>query len=208
MSFCQFGGHDSYKTPRTASDLVTILYNTLPWNVCNECKKNHDGGDATMDILLHWATEVDSVNELPESLEDNPLKQALLVQHIDKFLNLSMRIKFGDRFPSYLIDISETEKRYFLQELKQENALANIFLPDIQEGAKRETIALKLWVGATTGAKSTRVTYNVPGGEGEYNLEQRKVGFQKADQLANKDEIVRMGVQVAPIVELVITSFL
>jgi hypothetical protein len=54
--------------------------------------------------------------------------------------------------------------------------------------------------------QSTRVTYNVPGGEGEYNLDQRKVGFQKADQLANTDELVRVGVQVTPIVELVVRN--
>ena len=54
-----------------------------------------------MDILLFWANDVIVVNHLPESLEENPLKQALLVQHTDKFLNQEMRIKFGHRFPFF-----------------------------------------------------------------------------------------------------------
>ena len=102
-----------------------------------------------------------------------------------------MRIKFGHRFPFFLADVNESEKKYFLEELKQQTSLSNIFLPDIEDGAKRETIALKLWAGATTGAKATRTMYNIPGGQQGYDLELRKAEFQKADQLANMDEILR-----------------
>ena len=69
-----------------------------------------------------------------------------------------MRIKFGNRFPFYLTDTDETEKKYFLEELKQQGALSNIFVHDIQDGTIRETIALKLWAGATMGSKPTRAT--------------------------------------------------
>ncbi|MGB8036179.1 MAG: hypothetical protein WCF03_20380 [Nitrososphaeraceae archaeon] len=65
---------------------------------------------------------------------------------------------------------------------------------------------MKLWAGATTGAKATRTMYNIPGGQQGYDLELRKAEFQKADQLANMDEILRAGVQVAPIVELIVRN--
>jgi hypothetical protein len=206
MSFCQFGGHDSNKTSRTKDNLVNVPYDTLIWKICNECSKNFSGGDPTMDILLGWANDLVVINQLPESLKENPLKQALLVQHVDKFLNLNIRIKFGSRFPFYLTDTNETEKKYFLEELKQQTALSNIFLQDIQDGAKRETIALKLWAGATTGAKPTRAIYNVPGGQQEYTREKRQADFRKADDLANMDEIVRAGVEVTTILELVVRN--
>ena len=172
--------------------MITIQHDTLLWNICNECKK-HLEGDPTMDILFHWTEEVSNISHLPKSLENNPLKQALLVQYVDKFLNQNMRIKFGNRFPFYLTDTDETEKKYFLEELKQQAALSNIFIHDIQDGARRETIALKLWVGATMGSKPTRATYNTPGGQREYTLEERQTGFREADNLANRDDIVRAG---------------
>jgi hypothetical protein len=205
MGFCQFGGHDSNKIPRIGGNLITFQDDTLIWNLCNECKK-YLGGDPAMDILLYWAREVSDISQLPNSLENDPLKQALLVQYVDKFLNLNIRIKLGNRFPLFLTDINEREKKYFLEELKQQAALSNIFMHDIQDKAKRETVALKLWVGATTGAKPTRSTYNTPGGYQEYTLQERQAGFQKADNLANVDEIVRAGVEIAPVLELVVRN--
>jgi hypothetical protein len=204
MTFCQFGGHKSSKTSVAEDNLIIILHDKLPWKICDECNKKLNGSDLTMDILLGWANDLVVIDKLPESLKENPLKQALLVQHIDKFLNLNIRKKFGYRFPFFLTDINEFEKKYFLEELKQETSMFNIFLPDTEDGTKRETIALKLWAGATMGAKSTRTTYNTPWGEQPYSLESRKAGFQKADELASKDEIVRAGVQVTPILELIV----
>lgn len=118
-----------------------------------------------MDILLHWAGEVSNISQIPKSLKNDPLKQALLVQYFVKFLNQNMRIKFGNRFPFYLTDTDETEKKYFLEELKQQGALSNIFVHDIQDGTIRETIALKLWAGATMGSQPTSATYNTPEGQ-------------------------------------------
>lgn len=64
-----------------------------------------------------------------------------------------MRIKFDDRFPLYLIDVNETEKKYFLHELGQQPILMEVFLPDIEYANERKSISLKLWAGAITGAK-------------------------------------------------------
>jgi hypothetical protein len=121
-------------------------------------------------------------------------------------LNQNIRIKFGQRFPFYLTDANESEREYFLQELKQQISLSNIFLTDVEDGARRGTIALKLWAGATTAAKTTRRRYNIDGRQQEYNFELRKAGLQKADNSAKTDEIVCAGVQVAPIVELVVRN--
>lgn len=64
---------------------------------------------------------------------------------------------------------------------------------------------MRLWVGVTIAAKSTRQTYNAPGGvEQEYDLKLRKEGFQAADDYADRDEIFRTGVQVSTILELII----
>ena len=44
------------------------------------------------------------------------------------------------------------------------------------------------------------------GGQQEYTLVQRQKGFQSADDLANVDEILRAGVEVATILELVVRN--
>jgi len=177
MAFCKYGGHDSTINPRKGGNLITIRWTdnltnaTLSWHVCDECK-NKLGGDPTMDILLLWANEVSSVNQLPGSVRDNPLKQALLVQYVDKFLK-NMRIKFGDRFPFFLIDICENEKKYFLLELTKQSVISDIFLIDIQNMDERTSISLKLWVDAMMAAKGTRATFNVSGGQQPYTTTQR-----------------------------------
>ena len=211
MAFCQYGGHDSTINPRKGGNLITIRWPdnqtnaTMSWRVCDECK-NKLGGDPTMDIVLLWANEVSSVNQLPESVRDNSLKQALLVQYVDEFLNKNMRIKFGNRFPFFLIDICENEKKYFLLEFTKQCAISDIFLTEIQNMDERTSISLKLWVGATMAAKGTRATFNVSGGQQPYTTTQRIQAFKAVDKLASNDEIVRSGVEVAPIVELFVRS--
>ena len=56
-----------------------------------------------------------------------------------------------------------------------------------------------------TSAKTTRKTYSIAGGgEEEYTPEQREADFKAADNYAKKDEIFCAGVEVAPILELII----
>jgi hypothetical protein len=75
----------------------------------------------------------------------------------------------------------------------------------VKEGAERKSVALKLWVGGITAAKGTRKTYSVEaGGEKEYSPEEMGPDFKAADNYANKDELFRTGVEVAPILELII----
>ena len=210
MAFCKYGGHDSTINPRKGGNLITIRWTdnltnaTLSWHVCDECK-NKLGGDPTMDILLLWANEVSSVNQLPGSVRDNPLKQALLVQYVDKFLK-NMRIKFGDRFPFFLIDICENEKKYFLLELTKQSVISDIFLIDIQNMDERTSISLKLWAGAMMAAKGTRATFNVSGGQQPYTTTQRVQTFKEVEKLACNNEIIRSGAEVASIVELLVRS--
>jgi hypothetical protein len=211
MAFCQYGGHDSAINPRKGGNLTTIRWPawtnaTLLWDVCDECKNNFKGVDTTMDIVLLWANEVSSVNQLPGSMGNDPLKQALLVQYVDQFINKNMRIKFGDRFPFFLIDICENEKKYFLLESTKQSVISDIFLTDIQNMDERTSISLKLWAGATTAAKGSRATFNVSGGQQPYTTTQRILEFKAADKLASNDEIIRSGVEVAPIVELLVRS--
>lgn len=204
MSFCQYGGHDSSRIP-TEHDLITITFTsnnlTSYWQICDDCRKKHVGGDPTMDILLFWAQEVSSVNQLPISLKDKPLRQSRLVECVDKILG-DTRIKFGERFPYYLADINKSEKKYFLQELAQQPQISSSLLPDVDNGSKRNTIVLKLWAGAITAAKSTRPVYNASSGQQSYTIKERAAGFAKTDWWANSDEILCAGAEVAPILEL------
>jgi hypothetical protein len=211
MAFCQYGGHDSTISPRKGGNLTTIRWPdnqtnaTMSWRVCDECK-NKLGGDPTMDIVLLWANEVSSINQSPGSVRDNPLKQALHVQYVDQFLNKNIRIKFGNRFPFFLIDVCENEKKYFLLELTQQCVISDIFLTDIQNMDERTSISLKLWVGATMAAKGTRATFNISGGQQWYTTTERIQAFKAVDKLASNDEIVRTGAEVAPVVELLVRS--
>ena len=66
------------------------------------------------------------------------------------------------------------------------------------------TIALKLWAGAIAAAKTPRSAYNVHEGEQPYTIEKKIKGFAIADSWASNDEILRAGVEVAPILELLV----
>ncbi|MGC2425820.1 MAG: hypothetical protein WA421_02190 [Nitrososphaeraceae archaeon] len=58
---------------------------------------------------------------------------------------------------------------------------------------------MKLWAAAIAAAKTTRSTYVHGEGQQSYTIELRKQGFAIADSWAAKDEILRAGVEVAPI---------
>lgn len=55
-------------------------------------------------------------------------------------------------------------------------------------------------------AKATRSTYNVPGGQQNYTLQQRQADFRAADTYAEDDRICLLCVQIALILELLIRS--
>jgi hypothetical protein len=154
-------------------------------------------GDPTMDILLHWAREISPINKLPNRLKGKPIRQANLAHYVDIFLG-EVRTLFRNNFP---ISIDKNQKDYFLQQLTQQSNVSNILGDDINESDKI-TIALKLWASAIAAAKTTRPTYIIPGGQQSYTIELRKKGFAMVDIWASQDEILRAGVEVAPILEL------
>jgi len=189
-SFCQFGGHDS-KTPRAGHQFYyewkgPLKDNTLHiWLMCEQCALillKHP--DPTMAILYSWATECDdAAKQLPELLREDPMRQTKLAHYVDIFLDNIRKKQFGGRFPAFIRDINENEKEYFLQELEKDITIRGNFLHDVEEGAKRRTIALKLWVGCMTAAKGTRKTHNIAGGgQEEYTPEQREASFKEADK--------------------------
>ncbi len=207
-NFCQFGGHDS-SISRIGLPLVraSIRDNgkVSTWSVCTTCSGYlQPTSDHTMFVLCIWARECGETRQLPASLTETPLKQSLLIQYVDEFLN-NTRQKLGNRFPIFLSDLNESEKEHFIRILEQDSTIADIFLSDVKERAERTSVALKLWVGGMTAAKGTRKTYNVAaGGEKEYSPEERDASFKAADNYANMDEIFRTGVEVATIFELII----
>jgi hypothetical protein len=158
-----------------------------------------------MYILQAWGKEYNAINRVPYSLSINPIRQAQLVNHIDSLLNNKFRKKLGNRFPAFLTTPNETEKKCYLKELERE-ILIRFLLPEIEDASQRVSIGLRLWAGATVAAKATRPTYNVTGGQQNYTLEQRQADFREADTYALNDYISLLGVQIAPILELVIRS--
>ena len=139
-------------TPRTGQQLALAAFQDngrkSMWLVCMTCSEFLQGiGDSTMFVLCRSARECgDNTTQLPVSVRETPLKQSLFIQHVDEFLN-NIQMKFGDRFPSFLSDLNQIEKRHFIQALEQDSTIANIFLPDVKERAERKSVALKLWVG-------------------------------------------------------------
>ena len=81
-----------------------------------------------------------------------------------------------------------------------------IFSYDIEDAAQRVSVGLRLWAGATLAAKATRHNYNVPGGQQTYTIQQKEADFRVADSSAREDHISLLGVQIAPILELLIRS--
>jgi hypothetical protein len=69
MSFCQFGGHDSNKTPRAGSNLITIQHDMVFWNLCNECKMCLEG-DPNYGYPFTLGREVSDISQLPTSLTE------------------------------------------------------------------------------------------------------------------------------------------
>ena len=88
LDFCQFGGHD-VTIPRTGQHLTCCLQllngRISMWLVCMTCSKFLQGiGDSTMFVLCRWARECgDDTTQLPVSVKETPLKQSLLIQHVD-----------------------------------------------------------------------------------------------------------------------------
>ncbi len=159
-SFCHFGGHDS-SVPRTELQLKPC---ELPnkglvsiWMVCMTCYRYLEGvGDPAIFVLCKWGRELSHSEQLPVSLRETPLIHSLLIQYLDEILNNRMRQRFGTRFPAFLSDLKGSEKDYFIQTLEQDSTLSKVFIPDVEKGADRLSIAFKVWVGGITGAKATR----------------------------------------------------
>jgi hypothetical protein len=207
-NFCQFGGNDS-NLPPAGVQLKGCKYQDKSlvsiWMVCMTCYGYLESiGDPTIFVLCKWGRELSYSKKLPVSIRETPLIHTLLIQYLDEILNNKMRQRFGTRFPAFLSDLKSSEKDYFIQTLEQDSTLSEVFIPDVEQGAERLSIALKMWVGGITAAKATRKTYRSVEGEKEYTLEQRRTDFELADSYAKKDEIFRAGVQVAPILELII----
>lgn len=142
--FCQFGGHNpNIPRKKRLEELTCQSFadndNTASlWLVCKDCSNYFAGGDLTMNVLHNWATEgiADITNQLPNSLRENPLRQSLLIQYVDEFLNNNTRKILGNRFPTFLADLNESEKKYFIRELEQDPTIRDVFLHDVKDCIK------------------------------------------------------------------------
>lgn len=85
-----------------------------------------------MFVMLRWGKGYNTIDEVPSSFLNNPMRRAQLVQYIDASLNNNIRKKLGNRFPAFLTTPNETEKKYYLHELEQNVLIELIFLPEIE----------------------------------------------------------------------------
>jgi hypothetical protein len=128
---------------------------------------------------------------MPKSLED-PLKRAQFVHFLDA------NITVGSEFWEY----DKEKKQHFLQKMKEES---KTYLPDVEDDNARINIALRLWAGCITAAKTLREKYvfvDVDGTKKEdyYTPLMRENSFRDdVDPLSKGDMLYCAGVEVAPI---------
>ena len=121
--FCHFGAHDM-NTPRKrkSSSLVFIEFledkadrTVSNWPVCTDCVSYFNtGGDLTMKVVNKWADEsLCEIKELPLSIREYPLREALIVYYVNKFLNEEIRNKIlVNRFPVSVADLNTCDKKF------------------------------------------------------------------------------------------------
>lgn len=136
--------------------------------------------DPNMDTALEWANELYPSPQLPSSLQDvGP--RARLVDSIDTHLiNNSLLHTLGNK-----------EKRQRIETVAE---LARKSIPDVDDKDKRASIALRLWSGCLSAAKTIALETR----SGPNTSQTRKQLFLKIDAIAQRDPVYRAGVEAAP----------
>ncbi|HEC76397.1 MAG TPA: hypothetical protein ENI33_03955 [Thermoplasmatales archaeon] len=141
--------------------------------------------DPNMDTALQWANELGPPPPLPSSLKD-VTQRAKLVNAIDEphFAN-SFFLDFQSR-------LSDVEKNQCLNEIAN---VTKIYILDVEDDKTRVNIALRLWSGCLSAAK----TIAIQTVSGPNTPEMRASIFSnKIDPITQRDPIYCAGVETAP----------
>jgi len=137
--------------------------------------------DPNMYTALQWASELGSSLVLPASLK-YVKQRAELVKAIGPVLVRD----------SILLTLSENEKSARLNEV---GSLSKTYIPDVKEDRNRINIALRLWSGCISAAKTIALQTM----SGPNTPQKRESIFRNTiDPLAQTDAIFRAGVEAAP----------
>jgi hypothetical protein len=136
--------------------------------------------DTNPDTALIWANELSSPAKLPAMLDD-VRKRALLVETIDApFISNSV-----------LATLSSEEKQRRIETVAR---LVSSFMPDVQDANARASIALRLWVGCMTAAKTIANETRA----GPNTREIRTTIFAAIDSISARDPLYCAGVEAGP----------
>lgn len=138
--------------------------------------------DPNMATALQWANEIGPYPPLPVSLHDDVVRRAKLVNAINDPLISS----------SLLCTLSEEEKNLRLKNIAN---LTTIYMPDVKDDMSRINIALHLWSGCLSAAKTIALETMA----GPNTPEIRSLIFSKhIYPLTLEDPIFAAGVEAAP----------
>lgn len=134
--------------------------------------------DDNLDSAYKWSLELTAPNKLPNSLKE-----------LDKITDLVNKTD-GILCALYAVYNSGNEeaKKYYLSMV---SAFTKNLIPDIADEKQRASITFKVWFGCLYAAKMIDVVRNI-------TPEERKDVFEKYIlPLANKDDFVKFGVEIA-----------
>ena len=141
--------------------------------------------DPNMDTARRWANELGSPPILPSSLQ-NVIQRAKLVNNIDT-PNLANAL-----FLEFQGELNPEDKEQCLSEIAR---LSKSHIPDVHDKNVRINIALRLWSGCLSAAKT--IALQTRGGPNKPE-DRASIFSSKIDPLAQEDPIYCAGVEAAP----------
>jgi hypothetical protein len=163
--------------------------------------------DLTMTVIYQWAKEHGGHDsQLPEKLKTDWKNLC----HIIRFVtNQLFKIRTTNvHFPKILL--LPNEKDRFVRILEEDEGTIQCTLSKVQNEKERGNIALRLWTGCLCVSKECRhtsVAEHNPDGtvkrESPYTPERRAESFKKIMITSREDPIYTVGMEVAPVWELI-----
>jgi hypothetical protein len=165
------------------------------------------GVDLTMTIIYQWTKEHGGHDsQLPETFKTGWKNLC----HIIRFVNNQLfKIRTTNvHFPKILLRPDEKDR--FVRILEEDKDTIHKALRKVQNERERGNIALRLWTGCICVSKECRrssvAEYNSDGTikrESFYTPERRAESFKKIMKTSHEDAIYMVGVEIAPIWELI-----
>ena len=212
MDLCQSGFHDQKLQKKLVKVAVEIGGRVVLCDFClsRMIEAQEQGTDLTMNILYHWAKELDgNESQMPETLIIDCMNRCRLVQFVNEELSKTRMTNI--HFPKILLN--SDERQGFVRILEEDVDIVQSILAKVQNKKERGNIALRLWTGCICAAKECRrtsVAKHNPDGttkrEFLYTPERRNESFKKIMITSSEDPIYEAGVEAAPVWELILNA--